>query len=274
LFFENKANLTREQLRVMYVGGVRSIQPGIESLSSHVLALMRKGCTMLQNVRLLKWCRYYGIRVSWNLLWGFPGETEEDYRRELEVLRAISHLQPPRGGWPIRLDRFSPYFEQRDQYPIADIKPAAGYRHVYPPDVNLQRVAYFFDHVMGDTVEARVHDPTLDWLEEWQRRWESEKPDTLTYLRIPETLLISDRRGPGAGKVHTITGPWAVAYAYCCETMHSATQIAQHLAATTDTDAGGEEMLAAGLDDLCRKALMVKEDGQYLSLAIPVNPNW
>ena len=48
-------------------------------LSTHVLKLMRKGTSMLQNLRLLKWCRYYGIEVAWNLIWGFPGETEEDY---------------------------------------------------------------------------------------------------------------------------------------------------------------------------------------------------
>lgn len=41
IFYEVKANLTREQLRTMRRAGVVSIQPGIESLSSHVLQLMR-----------------------------------------------------------------------------------------------------------------------------------------------------------------------------------------------------------------------------------------
>src|SRR5207248_1132921 len=77
-FYELKANLTREQLRTLRDGGVREIQPGIESLSTPVLKHMRKGITAIQNVNTLRWARYYGIQVNWAILWGFPGETEED----------------------------------------------------------------------------------------------------------------------------------------------------------------------------------------------------
>jgi len=55
LFYEVKANLSREQVALLRSSGVRAIQPGIESLSSPVLELMRKGATATQNVRLLKW---------------------------------------------------------------------------------------------------------------------------------------------------------------------------------------------------------------------------
>src|SRR5205807_8166536 len=43
LFYEVKANLTRKQVQMLQRAGVRRIQPGIESLSDHVLQLMRKG---------------------------------------------------------------------------------------------------------------------------------------------------------------------------------------------------------------------------------------
>ena len=36
---------------------------------------MDKGVRAAQNVNLLRWARYYGIDVGWNILWGFPGET-------------------------------------------------------------------------------------------------------------------------------------------------------------------------------------------------------
>ena len=42
-FYEVKANLSRDQLRDLSMSGVKRIQPGIESLSSNVLELMRKG---------------------------------------------------------------------------------------------------------------------------------------------------------------------------------------------------------------------------------------
>src|SRR5262249_25280495 len=58
-FWEVKANLTRGQVHQLHAAGVRAIQPGIESFSDHVLALMRKGTTAFHNIELLKWCREY-----------------------------------------------------------------------------------------------------------------------------------------------------------------------------------------------------------------------
>jgi radical SAM superfamily enzyme YgiQ (UPF0313 family) len=42
-FHEVKANLTRDQIRMLSEAGVNSIQPGIESFSTDLLRLMRKG---------------------------------------------------------------------------------------------------------------------------------------------------------------------------------------------------------------------------------------
>ena len=81
MFYEVKANLTRAQLRLMAQAGVIQIQPGLESLSSPVLRLMRKGVRAAQNVNLLRWAKYYNIHVSWNIIWGFPGETEQERPR-------------------------------------------------------------------------------------------------------------------------------------------------------------------------------------------------
>ena len=74
LFYEVKANLRFDQLVTLKAGGVTSIQPGLESLSNEVLRLMKKGCTALQNIQLLRWCKELDIRVAWNILSGFPGE--------------------------------------------------------------------------------------------------------------------------------------------------------------------------------------------------------
>ena len=100
IFYEVKANLSREQLRLMAQAGVTHIQPGIESLSSNVLLLMRKGVRAIQNVNLLRWSQYYGIHVSWNILWGFPGETQQDYAEQAAVIPDLFHLPPPAGGQP------------------------------------------------------------------------------------------------------------------------------------------------------------------------------
>jgi hypothetical protein len=86
-FWEVKANLTNVHVRQLRDAGVLLIQPGIESLSDHVLKLMRKGTTAFRNIELMKWCREYGVKPYWNLLYGFPGET--DLRAFLD--RCVEH---------------------------------------------------------------------------------------------------------------------------------------------------------------------------------------
>ncbi len=131
LFWEVKSNLTPLQLKTMADSGILEVQPGIESLSTHVLGLMRKGITMLKNVRFLKWANYFGLSTSWNILAGFPGETEEDYLRQRRLVPLLKHLQPP-GGWgQIWLERYSPYFFD-PSFPVRDVKPLSAYRFVYP----------------------------------------------------------------------------------------------------------------------------------------------
>jgi ribosomal peptide maturation radical SAM protein 1 len=273
-FYEVKANLTHEQVRTLYHGGVRSIQPGIESMSSHVLQLMRKGCTMLQNVRLLKWCRYYDINVNWNLIWGFPGETEEDYRQEVEVLKLITHLQPPAGNSRIWLERFAPYFSDRVLFPLSDVRPEASYRYVYPPYVALDKVAYFFNYQMEQTVPDEVHSGTRELLKEWQQRWASKFPDTLVYRRTEDALFIDENRGPGRRLSYVFDGPWALMYEYCGETMRTIPHVVEDLQVALGWSRFAEADVRTALEEFCRLGLMLSEDGKYLSLAVPVNPNW
>ncbi len=273
-FYEVKANLSREQIGALARGGVRRMQPGIESLSSNVLKLMRKGCSMLQNVRLLKWARYYGIDTGWNLLWGFPGETEQDYRRELEVLKLISHLQPPTSCSRISLDRFAPYFVERERFPVRDVRPEESYRYVYPAGVSLEKVAYFFDYQMDQTLPEEAHQETIAWVEEWRRRWNSEHPDSLFYRRTREGLFIDDDRGPERRGTYAFEGALALIYEFCGETLRSVGQAVEHLECALDGQRLPEEEVRAALEEFCRLGLMLGEEGKYLSLALPANPNW
>jgi radical SAM superfamily enzyme YgiQ (UPF0313 family) len=106
LFYEVKANLSLAQVRQLAEAGIHHVQPGIESLSDRVLRLMRKGTTALQNIQLLKWCREFGIRPEWNVLYGFPGEDPEDYGSAPLVRRSTSILRPRTA---LFAHRFSPY---------------------------------------------------------------------------------------------------------------------------------------------------------------------
>src|SRR5262249_372719 len=56
LFYEVKADLTEEDMRVLSQARVKVLQPGIESLATSTLKLMKKGLTSFNNVTFLMNC--------------------------------------------------------------------------------------------------------------------------------------------------------------------------------------------------------------------------
>jgi ribosomal peptide maturation radical SAM protein 1 len=266
IFYEVKANLKREQLHTLARAGIRVVQPGIESLSTHVLKLMRKGTTMLQNVRLMKWAHYYGIKVAWNLLTGFPGETAEDYEQQAKLMPLLLHLPAPVGGGPIWLERFSPYFTD-ESFPVSDVEPWPAYRYVYPEELDVRKVAYFFTYTMGDVVAPEyLRDINLG-IDRWQKRWTDQgKRPVLVYQRAPDWIQVVDRRDESQAKAHAFQGVEAAAYELCGDTSTPA-RVARELGAEADE-------VESVLRRFCELGLMIEEDGRYLSLALPVNANW
>lgn len=270
IFFEVKANLTREHLASLRDAGILRIQPGIESLSTHVLTLMRKGSSKLLNIRLLKWARYYGISVAWNLLTGFPGESDDDYRRQIELMPLLYHLEPPGGAGRIWLERFSPYFTDRS-FPLSDIRPRGSYRHIYPSSLDHSRIAYFFDY----TASGIGSDESLRTLSQaaaqWKQRWREGRPPRLIYQRLPGRLTLIDSRD-GTARRAVLTGWKASAYEACGDAPRGAARVREDLEREGHTVT--TEAVSAFLDQCCRSRVMVSEDGKYLALALPENPGW
>jgi ribosomal peptide maturation radical SAM protein 1 len=272
-FYETKANLSHQQLKQLAKGGVRHLQPGIESLNSNVLKLMRKGTTAIQNVRLLKWGRYYGISMHWNVLLGFPGEQREDYEQQLALMRLIPHLQPPESIGRIWLERFSPHYSQQADLGITNVHPEPAYAHVYPQRLDADRIAYFFAYDAVDTVPMSAHQEMVEYIEAWKQRWSSSTPPFLVYQRGAGRLTITDGRCPGPSRIFSFGELAALVYECCTPTAHSAAKIADSLRGAPDTDVD-EGAVQEALDQFTSLGLMLEENGLYLGLALPINPNW
>ncbi|MDT0264368.1 RiPP maturation radical SAM C-methyltransferase [Jatrophihabitans lederbergiae] len=152
IHYEIKSNLSRDALSSLKDANVLYVQPGIESLSSRVLRLMDKGVSSPHNVRMLRDAQDLGLNVTWNILYGFPGETEQDYRSMIDKFAALEHLQPPTGAWRIALERFSPYFENPSEG-FMFRRPAEIYDYIYEvPRDELYDLVYLFDcHDSGIT---------------------------------------------------------------------------------------------------------------------------
>jgi magnesium-protoporphyrin IX monomethyl ester (oxidative) cyclase len=144
IFYEIKANVSRAQVAALVDAGIMWVQPGIESLHSEVLKLMDKGIQGWQNVQLLKWARELGLRLSWSILWGFPGEKDDWYEDMAQWLPAMTHLPPPAATPRVRFDRYSVYHEQASRLGLI-LFPIGALSLVYPAGPgDLDSMAYFF----------------------------------------------------------------------------------------------------------------------------------
>jgi ribosomal peptide maturation radical SAM protein 1 len=266
LHYEIRPNFSRTQLGRMRRGGLFSVQPGVESLSTHMLKIMRKLTTGMRNVELIKWCTYYGINNLYNILVQFPGETGEDYRLQCEVVAKIPHFQPPYAIVKARADRGSPMYSDPASQSIVKLTPSDCYRYIFPEgEFDLSKVSYYFDHTMTGAVPEEVYDELFERVAQWQQRWpvRAERP-FLRYRKACSSIRIDDGRWTTRHEWQYRDGP-AELYEFCAD-------------ARTHRDLlkrfGDESWVETALEDFVAKDLMLFLDGRYLSLALPENSNF
>jgi ribosomal peptide maturation radical SAM protein 1 len=262
IFYEVKANLTRAQVRGLAEAGVRELQPGLESLSSHVLRLMDKGVRAAQNVNLLRWARHYGIGVGWNLLWGFPGETAEDYARQAAAIPHLAHLQPPVSAERVWLERFSPLFTRPAGFPMTRREPEASYRYVYPAAVDLERIAYFFEYDMAVALDPGAYTPLRDAVTRWRAAWDAETPPRLVYRSAPGLLQIYDGRHADGQGTYTFRDTVAATYLACVDRPRTATGVHRELGVPLATVVGAFRRFG-------ERGLMFLDEDLAVALALP-----
>jgi len=267
LFYETKSNLKKSQVAGMAAAGVLEIQPGIETLSTPILELMKKGTTALQNIRLLKWALEHRIEVRWNLLYGFPGETPEQYAQMAALVPSLLHLEPP-AATLLEVHRFSPYHAQTARYALKVKGPKTFYRHIYALDeATVSDIAYSFEHEYTTPQEPKVYvKPLLAAVDAWNATWKESK---LEYRRGPGFLEILDTRG-GEGRHHHL-GEIETKIYLSLDASATANSVAHELAknARHGEVVPTAEQVEAFLRQLVDLRLVYEEGGRYLSLAIP-----
>ncbi len=274
LFVDTKANLNRDQMRMLKSAGVNLFQPGIESLDTEILAHMRKGTTLLQNVQFLKWAREYGLHPAWNLLCGFPGENPEAYRRMAFLVPLLVHLRPPAIVSPVLLVRFSPMFEQSQEWRLKDVRAHAGYGSVYPfPQEDLDQLAYFFDYDFEgkDDIPTYIN-PVKREVRAWQQCWEHDEPPLLAFERQPEgKIAIYDTRPCRLSYRVELEGEIATAY-LACDAARQFDSLAGEIRENRGKEHSADAALRRALDELVARRLMLREGDRYLSLATRSTP--
>jgi magnesium-protoporphyrin IX monomethyl ester (oxidative) cyclase len=239
--YELRAQFREEDLEKLCAAGITVLQPGIESLSTATLKLMKKGISAFQNLRFLKACSKFPVEVGWNLLIYSPGESEETYERYLRLIPLLTHLHPPQGASLIGFVRFSEYFAHAREFGLV-LRPEDHYRITFPfDDTVLEQVAIkFYD------VNAPVEKQN-DWLvrlNEAIARWRT------LWLNQARLCLVSD-------VVYDSRSGETVQYSLDTEKLAALRLLDQP---RTAVEVG--EPLAF----LVERGLVFEEDGRYLSL--------
>lgn len=268
IFYEVKADLSEDDVRVLAAARVREIQPGIESLATSTLKLMKKGTTVFQNLYLLRNCLIYGVTPAWNLLIGFPGEGKEVYEKYVRDLPLLVHLPPPSGVFPVRFDRFSPYFTQAKAYNL-DLKPLDFYNMTYPFSAeSLANLAYYFN---DQNIGAEYNITMIKWIGKirekfnaWATRWavveESLRPE-LRFMKKGENTVVYDTRFDKPIE-HRISG----AGIEMLKQMSKVQTVKALVSALADIQGLDVERELAALQE---QKLIFQEGDRYMSLVMP-----
>jgi ribosomal peptide maturation radical SAM protein 1 len=265
LYYETKSNLKKAQLLALKRIGTNWIQPGIESLSSHVLQLMNKGVSALQNLQVLKWASELRMTVTWNIICGFPGENAEDYEAMARMVPLISHLQPPASFARFRADRFSPVCNDPGRYGLK-LRPYDSYSLCYPmADAHMEKLAYFFtyDSPLDPAVSSAIGSA---WraVESWR---ENSMQFTLAGLDSGEFLVILDRRLGREPRQHLLTGARRLIYREL-DAAISTRKLLETLRRDYPWFEWNERELRTALDMFEHDGLTVCENDTHLALAV------
>lgn len=267
IFYEIKASVTREEMKVLSDARVKVLQPGIEALSTPLLKIMKKGTTAFGNINFLKYCLEYDIHPVWNFLVGFPGEDEAIYKKYLEDLPSFRHLPPPMNAFPIRYDRFSHYFNFPEKYDL-DLVPHGYYKYVYPfSETSIRNIAYFFK---DNNTEAPYMKTMSRWIEPlqaavraWMMQWFADPAAPKPRLFMQTARRVYDSRS-GEVVYHELDELGAEVLSQLEKPVS-----AKRLASLMEKK---DEAVAAHLEDLHRKGLVFKEGDRYMSLVLEVEP--
>ncbi len=207
--YEVKANTTFDQLITLKNAGAFHLQPGIEALSTSLLKRMSKGVTASRNIYFLRNARSLDLDITWNLLYGFPGDIIEEYQETIQLIPQIIHLKPPESFGIMCLQRFSKYYNNPDTFGIKNIRPIDAYQLFLPENADIDKVAYYFsgDFECFSKKDQLLISEITKLVEKWIKLWRGNYIPKLHINRTSkDSYLLLDSRGlPGNKKMQVLT---------------------------------------------------------------------
>jgi radical SAM superfamily enzyme YgiQ (UPF0313 family) len=201
-----RPEMTEDFCRKLKAAGCDLTQIGLESGSDHVLDLMKKEQNAGTAETVLRNLSAAGIKVMGNFMFGFPGETEEDFAETLAFLRRVHpHLAIIYPSFTFTLmEPASPIGLQKERFGVAAANRAGGDifwestdgTNTYP--VRFERYKTFIKlaESLGLHIEYGYDCPIDAFQSYWLGRYFAYKEDHVRAIEHFENYLRHDGGNP------------------------------------------------------------------------------
>jgi len=168
-----RPEMTGNVIRKMARSGCEHIIFGIESGSERILKIMNKNYSIKDADRTIKQMHESGICVTANFMFGFPGETEEDFEKTLDFIKRnakfLDRVYPSRTYFA--LEEFSYVYDHPEEFGIRPGSKGHLYwesmdgLNTYP--VRMDRCRRFCELALGLGIEVGSGVQTSVLQDEW-----------------------------------------------------------------------------------------------------------
>lgn len=264
-FAEIRVNQRGETLKGFRQGGLTAAQAGIEALSQTLLARMRKGATVMENLALMKESLALGIKLDGNLITCFPGSTEAEVEETLAGLDFVLPFTPLTAA-TFFLGHGSEVACKPEAYGIRAIVQHANNRKLFPSGL-LQGLTLLINDYRGDRAyQLRLWQPVVKKIRAWQRFHQARRSPAhlapLLSYRDAGNLLLIRQELPGQVTLHHRLRGASRAVYLACEAAVEFDELVRRFPGL------GAERLAVFLGELTAKRLLFAQGTRYLALAV------
>lgn len=208
IFYEQRADLSFNEMKSLKLAGINSIQVGIEALSLTFLNLINKGVSVADNINCMRYAFMLNIYNGWNLLYNIPNEDVKGWEETYQLIPYITHLPPPSYFRPIELARFSPYYNSPKEYNIDKIRYFDVYDDIYPCNADKNSLAWLFYSEFSkiDVKKNNIIKNVKDRVKQWIKLWSNKNTrDVLMILSKGTGYILIDTRSIAIKKAQIIS---------------------------------------------------------------------
>ncbi len=215
-FGEIRAKTSLEKLSLFRRGGLRTVQVGIESLSTTLLSRMRKGTTAMDNLAIMKHCIANKIGLLGNIITEFPATSVEEIEETLINLDYVLPY-PPLEAASFFLGYGSPIYRQPHEYGICAIIPHPKNRMLFPQQYQggLLISGYRGDKMIQQKRWRPVREKIKAWHDFHQNRSRECNKPALYYQDGGGYLFIHQELPGNSTLLHRLRGISREIYLFC-----------------------------------------------------------